>query len=386
LFGRSRCNGVGLCALACATSLVVCSVAAAKTYRPNTTSDHAPNGCSKSDCTLREAITAANGHGGLDSVVVRGGKTYELAIPGRNDDTNAQGDLDVSDSLKLSSSNAKLATIDAKGLDRVLDTSAPKATFIGLRFRGGNPGGGSGGGGFTTRGGKVKLVNCEISGNRANHAAGLETSGGTGTNLKVIGTTITGNHASDGTGGVGIFDTNKATFTNVTITKNTATGDAGGMEVGGIVNLNGVTIARNKADSDADGAGRGGGIDALDSGIYHVKNSLIALNTIGSPSPPNAVGPNCHADNLSGIVSGGHNLLGTVSACGGVFNATGDRMNRTAGQVKIGKLADNGGPTKTIALKSGSQAIDHAAASAPAKDQRGHRRGAKPDIGAYERD
>ena len=183
---------------------------------------------------------------------------------------------------------------------------------------------------------------------------------------------------------MGIFDTNTATLTNVTITKNTAKGDAGGIEAGGTVNLNAVTIARNKADSDADGVGRGGGIDALDSGVYHVKNSLIALNTIGAASPT-AFGPNCHQDLVGGIVSGGHNLVGDSEGCSGAFTAPGDRANRSTGQVGIAKLAGNGGPTKTIALKAGSQAIDHAGSSAPSKDQRGHKRGSKPDIGAYER-
>ena len=376
---------VGSCLFVCAL-LAFSSTAVAKTYKPNKRNDHAQNGCSKADCTLREAITAANARSGLDKVVLRGGKTYKLAIPGRNDDTNATGDLDVNDSLKLSSSNAKLATVDAKRVDRVLSTSASaaKTSFIRLRIRGGNPGGSSGGGGFIANGGTVKIVGCEISGNRSNHAAGLETGGGTGTILKITGTTISGNRAAGGgTGGVGIFDTNTATLTNVTITKNTAKGDAGGIEAGGTVNLNAVTIARNKADSDADGVGRGGGIDALDSGVYHVKNSLIALNTIGAPSPT-SFGPNCHEDLPGAVVSGGHNLVGDVAGCMG-FGASGDRTGRSTGQVGIAKLAGNGGPTKTIALKAGSQAIDHAGSSAPSKDQRGHKRGSKPDIGAYER-
>lgn len=360
------------------------SQAAGKTYKPTTFNDHTPNGCTKADCTLREAITAANERSGPDKVVVRGGKTYKLAIPGRDDDTNAQGDLDVSDSLTLTSSNAKLATVDAKRVDRVLETNGARFSLVRMRIRGGDPGGSSGGGGLIFNGSRVKIVNSEISGNRSNHAAGLETGGGTATSVKIIGTTITGNRAAESAGGLGIFDTNTATLTNVTITKNTAKGDAGGIEVGGTVNLNAVTIARNKADSDGDGVGRGGGIDALDSGVYHVKNSLIALNTIGAPSPT-AFGPNCHQDLAGGVVTGGHNLLGSTQGCSGVFTANGDRPNRSTGQVGIGKLAANGGPTKTIALKGGSQAIDHAGSSAPRKDQRGHKRGAKPDIGAFER-
>ena len=55
------------------------------------------------------------------------------------------------------------------------------------------------------------------------------------------------------------------------------------------------------------------------------------------------------------------------------------------GALKLGKLATNGGPTKTVALKKGSRAINHAGPDAPELDQRGVKRGKKPDIGAYER-
>lgn len=362
--------------------------ALAKTYKPNKKSDHAPNGCTKADCTLREAITAANDHDGPDTVIVRGGKTYLLGLHG-HEDHNLKGDLDIRDSLKLTSSNAKLATIDAKRVDRVLDSQegVAKVALIRLRIRGGNPGPGSGGGGVITRGGTVKVVDSEVTGNEADHAAGFESSGGTATTLKMTNTTISDNHATGaGTGGLGVFETNTATLTNVTITKNTAKGDAGGIEAEGTVNLNAVTIARNKADSNSDGIGSGGGIHALSGGVYNVKNSLIALNTIGAPGPPDAIGPNCNEDAVGGILSGGYNLIGDNADCAGFDPGTmTDRVDRSASQVKIGALAANGGPTHTIALNAGSQAINHAGPLAPPKDQRGVSRGTNPDIGAYER-
>src|SRR5262249_44043164 len=55
------------------------------------------------------------------------------------------------------------------------------------------------------------------------------------------------------------------------------------------------------------------------------------------------------------------------------------------GDPKLGPLADNGGPTQTMALLPGSPALNAAGpALAPATDQRGFARGAAPDIGAYE--
>lgn len=62
--------------------------------------------------------------------------------------------------------------------------------------------------------------------------------------------------------------------------------------------------------------------------------------------------------------------------------------------VRLGPLANNGGPTRTHALRAGSPAIDRGSnAGAPATDQRGRARikdgngdgRAVTDIGAFER-
>jgi hypothetical protein len=76
----------------------------------------------------------------------------------------------------------------------------------------------------------------------------------------------------------------------------------------------------------------------------------------------------------------GHNLIGNPDGCTG-FGAT----DLSGGKLGLGKLADNGGPTKTIALMKGSRAIGHGDPDAVRVDQRGVKRDKKPDIGAYER-
>src|SRR6188472_2705329 len=95
-FGRARGRAamVGL-AFACG-ALVLSGSAAAATYTPNKLNDHAPNGCTHSDCTLREAITKANNHPGPDTSVLKGGKTYNLSLANvaGEEDANATGDLD----------------------------------------------------------------------------------------------------------------------------------------------------------------------------------------------------------------------------------------------------------------------------------------------------
>jgi len=57
-------------------ALALAPSALANTYVANKTGDHAPNGCTHSDCTLREAIIKANHHPGPDTVELRSKKTY----------------------------------------------------------------------------------------------------------------------------------------------------------------------------------------------------------------------------------------------------------------------------------------------------------------------
>jgi len=76
---------------------------------------------------------------------------------------------------------------------------------------------------------------------------------------------------------------------------------------------------------------------------------------------------------------GGHNIAAVANGCPG-----------TTADPKLGELADNGGPTQTMALQSGSAAIDFVpttGASCQPVDQRGVTRphGGACDAGAYER-
>jgi hypothetical protein len=70
----------------------------------------------------------------------------------------------------------------------------------------------------------------------------------------------------------------------------------------------------------------------------------------------------------------------------GFNNAVGDMQNTNP---ELGPLANNGGPTQTLALLSGGPAIDAGSDMAcPPIDQRGISRPQGPhcDIGAFERD
>jgi uncharacterized repeat protein (TIGR01451 family) len=111
-----------------------------------------------------------------------------------------------------------------------------------------------------------------------------------------------------------------------------------------------------------------------------VRNTIVA-NNVTQPSGP-------AVSNCAGVLTSQGNNLDNGNTCG--FTASGDLQNTDA---LLGSLADNGGPTRTHALLSGSPAIDAGASvSCPATDQRGVTRpqngdgngAALCDMGAYE--
>ncbi|MFZ5855964.1 MAG: beta strand repeat-containing protein [Chloroflexota bacterium] len=87
------------------------------------TNDGACNG----DCSLREAIAAANASPGADTITLPAG-TYQLTIAnggGVNEDNNATGDLDILDSVTIQGAGSGITIIQAgtnnsNGIDKVI--------------------------------------------------------------------------------------------------------------------------------------------------------------------------------------------------------------------------------------------------------------------------
>ena len=73
--------------------------APSRTSRVTKTAD-TNDGVCDTDCSLREAIGAANALAGADTITVPAG-TYTLSIAGTGEDANATGDLDISDDLTI---------------------------------------------------------------------------------------------------------------------------------------------------------------------------------------------------------------------------------------------------------------------------------------------
>jgi CSLREA domain-containing protein len=69
------------------------------TFVVTKTTDTADGTCD-ADCSLREAIIAANGQSGTDTIILSAG-TYDLSILGAGENAAATGDLDVTESITI---------------------------------------------------------------------------------------------------------------------------------------------------------------------------------------------------------------------------------------------------------------------------------------------
>ncbi|HSA99886.1 MAG TPA: choice-of-anchor Q domain-containing protein, partial [Anaerolineales bacterium] len=274
-------------------------------------------------------------------------------------------------------------------------------------------------GGTYLGGGIVTLTNTEISNNTSPYGGGIYTRQG----MVAITNGTFSNNSADTVGG-GIYNFGTLTVSNSTFYRNSAS-EAGGIyhSYMGTVTLTGSTFLENSATNyggaiynDAstfeitnstlkgNSANFGGGIynngsfigtatltltnatlagnsGTYGGGIYNM-GTLNYTNTILANS---TVGVDCYNSEWYGVIGiNSNNLVKTNGPTGhtcGVPTVTGDPV--------LGPLAGNGGSTQTMALLSGSPAIDAGnEASCPATDQRGVTRpqpaGGACDIGAYE--
>jgi CSLREA domain-containing protein len=340
---------------------------AATTFTVTRTDDPAPNGCRPGDCSLREAVIAANAGSGADTIVLPAGD-FRLGIAGIGEDAAAKGDLDLTKSVTITGSGARSTVVDASGLDRVFDVASGTIVLISDVTVTGGVGPGAG----IANNGTLTLVRDAVTGN---YAPGVLDGGGINSNgaLTITRSTISGNRAHDGGG---IAFTGSLNVTDSTISNNVAGTNGAGGEGGGIFAAGGAPLAISSSTITGNQAFAGvttaAGID--DSGPVTVESSIVAGNVAHASDQSAAAVLNCAAP----VTSLGHNLSDT-SDC--AFSRSTDR---TAAPL-LGPLTDNGGPTDTEALLPGSPARD-AGANCPATDQRGvsRPRGAACDIGAYE--
>src|ERR1051325_5299226 len=95
--------------LALALGFVITGAVHAAVFTPTKTADSTDGACD-ADCSLREAVIAANAHAGEDVILLHRG-VYQLAIAG-DDDSAPAGALDVPGALPILGGDAEPTTID----------------------------------------------------------------------------------------------------------------------------------------------------------------------------------------------------------------------------------------------------------------------------------
>lgn len=229
--------------------------------------------------------------------------------------------------------------------------------------------------------GTVNIINSTLNGNRAKTPDGSARGGGiynAGT-VNLTNSTLVNNGTglADGLNsnvnaiGGGIFnDTGTVNVTNSTLSGNSAfaLGSMASARGGGIFNNIGTvdvinsTLSSNYCSGSLSPTMFGGGI-FNGSGVVKVKSTIIALSTVVAQN--GTVGSNPDASGT--FTSQGFNLIGKNDGAAASFpagnpNANNDIVGTGASTIdpKLDPngLQNNGGPTQTIALLSGSPAID----------------------------
>jgi hypothetical protein len=337
---------------------------------PTRFDDPAPDGCLPTDCSLREAVIAAEASADASLIELQAG-VYKLtrAASASEPETltaGAQnrrvGDLDIDETTTIAGKGAGRTFIDATMIDRVFDLKAtgcaagtPCVWISDLTLANGSAQAGNFGhthGGAVHNHGRAQLTQVGITNSVASTGAGITNAGAVGT----------------------IQPAADILLVNVTLAVNAAQGQGGGLENGGTANLFNVTLSENNSVSDTGNALFGGA-----TATTRLTNTLLSGN----------LGPNCSGT----MTSNGHNLANDAT-CG--LTGTGDLPSNAGANLQPESVTIDASTYKWIyALGPASTAIDtgdSTPANCPSNDERGAARPqdgnasgtAECDIGAYE--
>jgi len=366
-------------------------------------------------CTLTDNSAPSGYGGGIDN-----GGTLALSncTLSHNSADHGNGGGIHSDSGTVTVSNSTLS-VNSAGFGGGIDCWAGTVTVSNCNLTGNSAAIGGGIDSFFYA--TVAVSNSNLTGNSAHADGGGIYSNSSGT-LTVVGCILSGNSASDQGGGI---DCNLSTLTVSTSTLSGNSALAGGgiyNDYGNTLIVSNSTFAGNMASSAGGGiynifgpvtvssstlagnstAGRGGGIYNYHLGtVVTVSNSTLAGNSAHDfgGGIANEYGGSVLLKNtiVANSTSGGdlYQDTGLGSSYTGSYDLIGDGSHLSSfthslqGNPLLAPLANNCGPTQTMALLPGSPAIDAGdPTAAPPWDQRGpgYPRvvNGKIDIGAYE--
>jgi CSLREA domain-containing protein len=372
---------IALATVAITLLVVVSTSSAATTWTVTKTADTSDGTCN-SDCSLREAVTAASG--GDTIVLPASASPYVLT----------GGALVLSKNVTVVGGGARGTVLQGTTGNRVIRVMAGTTTMSGVTITGGDLTASGDGGGVVVQAGAFNLTDSAIVGNKVavpnNNAAGGGLAVESGTSATLTRVTVAGNSVSDNgpsgsTFGGGLFNSSgtltvvdSTVANNSNVNNGTLRARGGGVQqastgLAPTMTLDSSTIAGNSTPGTA--LGFGGNIQA-EAGTVTLKNTIVA----GGQSD---FGPNCDSEG------------GTFTSSGGNVEDTPDNPGESCGlgpsdragaDPKLSALGSFGGPTDTMALLVGSAALDAGGSCDVPTDQRGIARpqGAACDSGAYE--
>jgi hypothetical protein len=358
-----------ICRILSATSLsVLCLIALSTQAATSTVTNTNDSGAG----SLRQALADV-----VDGDTIN----FDSALNGQTI-TLTSGELLVNKSIRINGPGADNMTVDGNHASRVFHASRwVTATISGLTIANGDAGVDHGGGGIQNDHATLLVDNCTVSGNHAAWGGGVHNDGSNSSaSLTVTNSTISGNSA--GSAG-GIFNDGGDGGATLTISNGTVSGNSAAFYGGGIFNeghFGSATVMLTNSTFSGNSAGLAGNSIGNDANPGNA--TLVIGNTI-----LNAGASGEHIYNNGGTYTSlGYNL--SNDNAGGFLTSPGDQINTDP---MLGPLQDNGGPTFTHELLSGSPAIDAGEPNftpPPDYDQRGpgyvrvaHGR---VDIGAFE--
>jgi len=333
-------------------------------------------------CSLREAILAANADAAYNECAVAdyGDETILFSVSGTIALGSTLPAIDSTLTIDGSGQNVVISgdsNGDGDGDVRVFEINTGTTAFLSNLTITKGYSSDEGGGAYNQ--GTLTVTNSVFASNSADYGGGIYSTGP----LEVIDSTFSDNTSTYFGGGLDNFNT------TTTLTGNTFSGNTAVMYGGGVANFGTLTVTNSTFSTNS--ADWGGGLYNSGGATMAVTNSTISGNSAvagGGINNYNTATLNYTNTIIANSTSGGDCFgTGTIGTNTNNLVEDGTCSASLSGDPVLGALADNGGPTQTMALSVGSPALNAGDNTAcPLTDQRGL---ARPqfggcDIGAYE--
>lgn len=320
------------------------------TWLVNSLADPGDGTCSNTECTLREAIAAAQPG---DRITFKSNLAGTIAL--------TTGALIIEKTLTIEGPAPDVLVVDAQLASPVfqlgLQGASVSLTIFGLTITRGKDSG------ITVAFDEVlTLIGSVVTSSQAETGGGIYSNG----TVRIIGSTISGNAANELGGG--IYSSGPVTITRSTISGNSAGFRGGGSYITcvppdcGTVRLQSSTITQNQADE-------GGGLHVEEAVAATVLNTIIAGNHVLDEF--NAATADCFASPTE-LISVGYNLTTTGTGC--PTNPTDvilQAPSQVFASVLVPVLAESGSSRPTHALIERGLAVDVGYCPGENADQRG---------------